>query len=91
MPSDLSLCLPPLLPGWLGTQMTNSFMDSLKEAGANLLPSIWAGGSQASPAASSSGAADSSPGLDDLALDSKKSLLQSLKDGEFTSTRGEMM
>lgn len=65
--------------------MSSNFFTSLKEAGANLLPDIWP--NHTSPASSTTG---SNAGLDDLAVDSRSSVLQSLKDGDFGFTRGEM-
>lgn len=62
----------------LGSRVSNSFFNSLKDAGANLLPNLWP--SQSSPASSS--AAESTHGLDDFAIDSKKGLLQ---DEEFST------
>ena len=75
-----------LLAGVMGSQMSNNFLTSLKEAGANLLPDIWPNktSDKTSPASSTT---ESISGLDDLAVDSKKSVLQSLKDGEFGFSR----
>lgn len=75
-----------LLAGVMGSQMSNNFLTSLKEAGANLLPDIWPNktSNKTSPASSTT---ESISGLDDLAVDSKKSVLQSLKDGEFGFSR----
>jgi len=64
--------------------MSNNFLTSLKEAGANLLPNIWP--NNTSPASSTT---ESNTGLDDLGIDSKKGVLQSIKDGDFGFSRGE--
>ncbi len=70
--------------GVMGSQMSNNFFQSLKEAGANLLPDIWP--NNKSPTSSTTG---SMGGLDDLAIDDHKSVLQSLKDGEFGFSRAD--
>lgn len=72
------------IAGVMGSQMSNNFFQSLKEAGANLLPDIWP--NNKSPASSTTG---SMGGLDDLAIDDHKSVLQSLKDGEFGFSRAD--
>ena len=70
--------------GVMGSKMSSNFFSSLKEAGANLLPDIWP--NHTSPASSTT---ENNTGLDDLAVDSRSSVLQSLKDGDFGFTRGE--
>ena len=54
----------------MGSQVTSGFFSGLKEAGANLLPSIW--GNDASPANSSG--QESDHGIGDMGIDSEKSV-----------------
>ena len=62
--------------GVLGSQVSNSFFDSLKKAGANLLH--WGRDGKQSPGNSSSGGSEL--GLDDMAVDSRhSSIVDSMK------------
>ena len=56
--------------GVMGKQVTSGFFSGLKEAGANLLPSVW--GNDASP--DNSSGHESDHGIGDMGIDSEKSV-----------------